>query len=216
MSNDVFIFEFVVECVIVDVCVDVVCLYGELVWYGFVVWIGGNVLGCVFGVDFFVIKLFGVSYDELMLENMILCDLDGIVIFGMFGSDCFLLSDIVVYVYVYWYMFIVGGVVYMYLIYVVVWVVCGEEIFCVIIVMVDEFGGLILVGFFVIIGDDFIGWGIVEMFDGYCFCVVLMCNYGLFMIGVDVKDVVKVVVMVEDVVWMVYFVCEVGFFVFIL
>ena len=48
--------------------------------YGLVVWTGGNVSGRVPGADVFVIRPSGVSYDDLSPENMIVCDLDGVVI----------------------------------------------------------------------------------------------------------------------------------------
>lgn len=161
-------------CVVVVMWVDVVCLYVELVCYGLVVWIGGNVLGWVFGADFFVIKFLGVVYDDFMLENMIFCDLDGVVVFGSFGSDRSSLSDIVAYVYVYCYLFEVGGVVHIHLFYVVVWAACVELILCVMTGIVDEFGGFILIGSFVIIGDDLIGCGIVETLCDHRLCVVFM------------------------------------------
>lgn len=178
---------------------DVANLHGELVRYGLVVWTGGNVSGRVPGVDLFVIKPSGVSYDDLTPANMILCDLDGNVIPGTPGSERSPSSDTAAHAYVYRNMPDVGGVVHTHSDYAVAWAARGEEIPCVITAMADEFGGPIPVGPFAIIGDDSIGRGIVETLRGHRSRAVLMRNHGPFTIGVSAKDAVKAAVMVEDV-----------------
>jgi L-ribulose-5-phosphate 4-epimerase len=198
------------EAAIARVRADVAALHGELVRYGLVVWTGGNVSGRVPGADLFVIKPSGVSYDELAAENMILCDLDGIVVPGTPGSDRSPSSDTAAHAYVYRHMPEVGGVVHTHSTYAVAWAARGEEIPCVITAMADEFGGPIPVGPFAIIGDDSIGRGIVETLTGHRSRAVLMQNHGPFTIGVSAKDAVKAAVMVEDVARTVHIAREAG------
>jgi L-ribulose-5-phosphate 4-epimerase len=178
---------------------EVASLHAELVRYGLVVWTGGNVSGRVPGEDLFVIKPSGVSYDDLVPENMILCDLDGNVVAGSAGSDRSPSSDTAAHAYVYRNMPEVGGVVHTHSTYAVAWAARGEEIPCVITAMADEFGGPIPVGPFAIIGDDSIGRGIVDTLRGHRSRAVLMQNHGPFTIGATAKDAVKAAVMLEDV-----------------
>lgn len=177
---------------------DVARLHGELVRYGLVVWTGGNVSGRVPGADLFVIKPSGVSYEDLAPENMIVCDLDGVVVPGTPGSERSPSSDTAAHAYVYRNMPGVGGVVHTHSTYAVAWAARGESIPCVITGMADEFGGPIPVGPFAVIGDDSIGRGIVETLTGHRSRAVLMRNHGPFTIGVSAKDAVKAAVMCED------------------
>ncbi|WP_040165955.1 L-ribulose-5-phosphate 4-epimerase [Microbacterium gorillae] len=189
---------------------EVARLHQELVRYGLVVWTGGNVSGRVPGTDLFVIKPSGVSYDDLTPENMILCDLDGVVVPGTPGSDRSPSSDTAAHAYVYRHMPEVGGVVHTHSTFAVAWAARGEEIPCVITAMADEFGGPIPVGPFAIIGDDSIGRGIVDTLTGHRSRAVLMQNHGPFTIGADAKDAVKAAVMVEDVARTVHHAREAG------
>jgi L-ribulose-5-phosphate 4-epimerase len=178
---------------------EVAALHGELVRNGLVTWTGGNVSGRVPGADVFVIKPSGVSYAELSPENMIVCDLHGVVIPGTPGSEREPSSDTAAHAYVYRHMAHVGGVVHTHSPYATAWAARGEEIPCVITAMADEFGGPIPVGPFAIIGDDSIGRGIVETLSGHRSRAVLMQNHGPFTIGSTARDAVKAAVMVEDV-----------------
>ena len=178
---------------------DVAALHAELVRYGLVVWTGGNVSARVPGRDLFVIKPSGVPYDDLVAQNMILCDIEGHVVAGTAGSERSPSSDTAAHAYVYRYMPEVGGVVHTHSTYAVAWAARGEEIPCVITAMADEFGGPIPTGPFAIIGDDSIGRGIVETLRGHRSPGVLMQNHGPFTIGATARDAVKAAVMLEDV-----------------
>jgi L-ribulose-5-phosphate 4-epimerase len=188
-----------IEVAIARVRADIAKLHGELVRNNLVVWTGGNVSGRVPGADLFVIKPSGVDYAELAPENMILCDLDGVVIPGTPGAERSPSSDTAAHAYVYRNMPDVGGVVHTHSTYATAWAARGEAIPCVITAMADEFGGDIPVGPFAVIGDDSIGRGIVETLDGHRSRAVLMRNHGPFTIGADARDAVKAAVMVEDV-----------------
>ncbi|MGO4689800.1 L-ribulose-5-phosphate 4-epimerase [Glaciibacter sp. 2TAF33] len=188
-----------VEVAIARVRSDIAKLHGELVRNNLVVWTGGNVSGRVPGADLFVIKPSGVDYAELAPENMILCDLDGVVIPGTPGAERSPSSDTAAHAYVYRNMPDIGGVVHTHSAYATAWAARGEAIPCVITAMADEFGGDIPVGPFAIIGDDSIGRGIVDTLAGHRSRAVLMQNHGPFTIGTDARDAVKAAVMVEDV-----------------
>ncbi|MEV4356306.1 L-ribulose-5-phosphate 4-epimerase [Nonomuraea sp. NPDC049625] len=170
-------------------------LHAELVRYNLVVWTAGNVSGRVPGEDLFVIKPSGVSYDELIPENMVVCDLDGNLVEGEHSPS----SDTAAHAYVYRNMPDVGGVVHTHSTYASAWAARGEAIPCVLTAMADEFGGEIPLGPFALIGDDSIGQGIVETLKGHRSKAVLMQNHGVFSIGKDPKAAVKAAVMCEDV-----------------
>ncbi|WDG19724.1 L-ribulose-5-phosphate 4-epimerase [Microbacterium sp. Clip185] len=187
------------EVVIARVRAEVAALHGELVRNGLVVWTGGNISERVPGADLFVIKPSGVSYDDLAPENMILCDLDGVVVANTPGSDRQPSSDTAAHAYVYRNMPAVGGIVHTHSDYATAWAARGEEIPCVLTAMADEFGGPIPVGPFAIIGDDSIGRGIVDTLAGHRSPAVLMAGHGPFTIGATARDAVKAAVMLEDV-----------------
>jgi L-ribulose-5-phosphate 4-epimerase len=147
----------------------------------------------------FVIKPSGVEYDDLTPDNMILCDLDGNVVFGTLGAERSPSSDTAAHAYVYRNMPAVGGVVHTHSTYATAWAARAEEIPCVLTAMADEFGGPIPVGPFAIIGDDSIGRGIVDTLAGHRSRAVLMQNHGPFTIGASPRDAVKAAVMLEDV-----------------
>ncbi len=177
---------------------DVAALHAELVRNGLVIWTGGNISGRVPGAELFVIKPSGVSYDDLAPENMILCDLEGVVIPETPGAEHSPSSDTAAHAYVYRHMPEVGGVVHTHSTYATAWAARAEAIPCVITAMADEFGGDIPIGPFAIIGDDSIGRGIVETLSGHRSRAVLMQNHGPFTIGSTARDAVKAAVMVED------------------
>ncbi len=188
-----------VEVAISEMRETIAHLHSELVRNNLVVWTGGNVSGRIPGADLFVIKPSGVAYGDLRADNMILCDLDGVVVPNTPGSERSSSSDTAAHAYVYRNMPWVGGVVHTHSSYATAWAARGEEIPCVITAMADEFGGPVPVGPFAIIGDDSIGRGIVQTLSGHRSRAVLMQNHGPFTIGVSPTDAVKAAVMVEDV-----------------
>ncbi|MDI9628038.1 MAG: L-ribulose-5-phosphate 4-epimerase [Acidobacteriota bacterium] len=174
-------------------------LHAELPRWELVVWTAGNVSERVPGMDLFVIKPSGVSYDELDADTMVVCTLDGLKIDDGTPDRLAPSSDTAAHAYVYRHMPQVGGVVHTHSTYATAWAARGEPIPCVLTMMGDEFGGDIPVGPFAIIGDDSIGRGIVETLTGSRSRAVLMQNHGPFTIGQDAKDAVKAAVMVEEV-----------------
>jgi L-ribulose-5-phosphate 4-epimerase len=174
---------------------DVAKLHELLVRYNLVIWTGGNISGRVPGADLFVIKPSGVEYDDLTPENMIVCDLNGVVVEGGHAPS----SDTAAHAYVYRNMAHVNGIVHTHSTYATAWAARREAIPCVITGQADEFGGEIPVGPFAIIGDDSIGRGIVATLEGHRSRAVLMANHGVFTIGKNPRDAVKAAVMAEDV-----------------
>lgn len=177
-------------------------LHAELPRYELVVWTAGNVSQRVRhpeiadgSADLFVIKPSGVAYDELTVQSMVVCTLDGKLLDGTRAPS----SDTAAHAYTYEHMPQVGGVVHTHSTYATAWAARGEEIPCVLTMMADEFGGPIPVGPFAIIGDDSIGRGIVSTLSESRSPAVLMRNHGPFTIGKDAKAAVKAAVMCEEV-----------------
>ncbi len=185
-------------------------LHAELVRYKLVVWTGGNISERVPGVDRFVIKPSGVSYDDLRPESQILVDLDGSVVDGTPGSTGTPSSDTAAHAYVYRTMPHVGGIAHTHSPYATAWAARGEAIPCVVTAMADEFGGEIPVGPFATIGDDSIGHGIVATLANHRSPAVLMQNHGVFTIGRDANAAVKAAVMAEDVARTVHIARQIG------
>ncbi|MGK5740336.1 L-ribulose-5-phosphate 4-epimerase [Micromonospora sp. URMC 103] len=170
-------------------------LHAELVRYNLVAWTSGNVSARVPGRDLMVIKPSGVSYDDLRPDNMVVCDLDGVVVEGDLAPS----SDTAAHAYVYRAMPDVGGVVHTHSGYATAWAACGQAIPCHLTAQADEFGGEIPLGPFALIGGDDIGKGIVATLSGHRSPAVLMRNHGVFTIGRTAKAAVKAAVMCEDV-----------------
>ena len=181
-------------------------LHSELTTYGLVVWTAGNVSARVPGHDLMVIKPSGVSYDELDLDSMVVCDLHGSLVEGSRQPS----SDTAAHAYVYRHLPEVGGVVHTHSTYACAWAARGEPIPCVLTMAADEFGGDIPVGPFAMIGDDSIGRAIVETLRTSRSRAVLMQNHGPFTIGKDARDAVKAAVLLEDVARSVHIARELG------
>ncbi len=174
-------------------------LHAELPRNELVVWTAGNVSERVPGLDLFVIKPSGVSYDELAADVMVVCTLEGTKIDDGTAEHLSPSSDTAAHAYVYRHMAHVGGVVHTHSTYATAWAARREPIPCVLTMMADEFGGDVPVGPFALIGDDSIGRGIVETLRDSNSPAVLMANHGPFTIGKDAQAAVKAAVMVEEV-----------------
>jgi L-ribulose-5-phosphate 4-epimerase len=174
---------------------DTVCrLHEELRRGGLVVWTSGNISARVPDQPLLVIKPSGVSYDELVPESMVVCDLDGSVVDGDFAPS----SDTAAHAFVYRHRPDVGGVAHTHSPYATAFAARGEPIPCVLTAMADEFGGPIPVGPFARIGGDDIGRAIVDTLAGSRSPAVLLRNHGVFTVGRTARDAVKAAVMCED------------------
>ena len=185
-------------------------LHAELPRNQLVVWTAGNVSERVPGLDLFVIKPSGVSYDELAADVMVVCTLAGDKIDDGTPAHLHPSSDTAAHAYVYRHMPEVGGVVHTHSTYATAWAARREPIPCVLTMMADEFGGDVPIGPFALIGDDSIGRGIVETLRDSNSPAVLMANHGPFTIGKDARAAVKAAVMVEEVARTVHISRELG------
>lgn len=181
-------------------------LHAELTRWNLVVWTAGNVSQRLYSADLMVIKPSGVRYDRLRPEDMVVCDLDGVLVDGDHSPS----SDTAAHAYVYRHMPEIYGVVHTHSTYATAWAARGEEIPCVLTMMGDEFGGPVPVGPFAIIGDDSIGRGIVETLRDSRSPAVLMQNHGPFTIGKTAEAAVKAAAMVEEVAHTVYVARQLG------
>ena len=76
---------------------ELVDLHALLPKYGLVVWTGGNVSARVPGEERFLIKPSGIDYDDLSADDMILCDLDGVVVEGEYKPSSDTYSHVSIY-----------------------------------------------------------------------------------------------------------------------
>ena len=181
-------------------------LHAEQTRWNLVVWTAGNVSQRLHSADLMVIKPSGVRYDRLTPDDMVVCDLDGVLVDGDHSPS----SDTAAHAYVYRHMPEIYGVVHTHSTYATAWAARGEEIPCVLTMMGDEFGGPVPVGPFAIIGDDSIGRGIVETLRDSRSPAVLMQNHGPFTIGKTAEAAVKAAAMVEEVAHTVYVARQLG------
>jgi len=173
----------------------VAALHDVLVRNGLVAWTSGNISGRVPGADLMVIKPSGVAYAELTPEAMVLCDLAGSQVTGVFSPS----SDTASHAYIYRHMPQVGAVVHTHSRYATAWAARGEPVPCAITAMADEFGGEIPVAPFAPIGGEEIGHAVVATLTGHRSPAVLLRSHGVFTIGATPAQAVKAAVMVEDV-----------------
>ena len=181
-------------------------LHAELTRWNLVVWTASNVSQRLYSADLMVIKPSGVRYDRLTPDDMVVCDLDGVLVDGDHSPS----SDTAAHAYVYRHMPEIYGVVHTHSTYATAWAARGEEIPCVLTMIGDEFGGPVPVGPFAIIGDDSIGRGIVETLRDSRSPAVLMQNHGPFTIGKTAEAAVKAAAMVEEVAHTVYVARQLG------
>ena len=173
----------------------VAALHDALVRNGLVTWTSGNISGRVPGADLMVIKPSGVAYADLTPESMVLCDLAGTQVTGVFSPS----SDTASHAYIYRHMPQVGAVVHTHSRYATAWAARGEPVPCAITAMADEFGGEIPVAPFAPIGGEEIGRAVVTTLTGHRSPAVLLRSHGVFTIGATPAEAVKAAVMCEDV-----------------
>jgi len=173
---------------------EVCALHAELPRNGLVAWTSGNLSARVPGEELMAIKASGVSYDDLMPDAIVVCDLQGTLVDGDLAPS----SDAATHGYVYREMPEVGGVAHTHSSYATAWAARGEAIPCVLTAMADEFGGEIPIAPFARIGDEEIGHAVVDTLAGHRSPAVLLRSHGVFTVGSDARAAIKAAVMCED------------------
>ena len=173
---------------------EVCALHAELPRNGLVAWTSGNLSARVPGEELMAIKASGVSYDDLMPDAIVVCDLHGTLVDGDLAPS----SDAATHGYVYREMPEVGGVAHTHSSYATAWAARGEAIPCVLTAMADEFGGEIPIAPFARIGDEEIGHAVVDTLAGHRSPAVLLRSHGVFTVGSDARAAIKAAVMCED------------------
>ena len=102
---------------------DVCALHAELTRWNLVVWTAGNVSQRLYSADLMVIKPSGVRYDRLTPDDMVVCDLDGVLVDGDHSPS----SDTAAHAYVYRHMPEIYGVVHTHSTYATAWAARGED-----------------------------------------------------------------------------------------
>ncbi len=179
-------------------------LHAELPRNGLVTWTSGNVSGRDPATSLVVIKPSGIRYENLSPENMVVVDLDGKVVEGMYKPS----SDTFAHVYVYRHRPDVNGVVHTHSTFATAWAAAGRPIPPILTAICDEFGGPIPVGAYAKIGADEIGQEVIRSIgEGPA---ILMKNHGVFTIGATPEAAVKAAVMVEDVARTAFYALQLG------
>lgn len=183
---------------------EIALLHGELVRNHLVTWTSGNVSGRDPETGLVVIKPSGIRYDDLTAGNMVVVDLDGKAVEGVYKPS----SDTLAHVYVYRNRADVNGVVHTHSSFATAWAAVGRPIPPILTAISDEFGGQIPVGAYAKIGGDEIGREIVRAIGDSP--AILMKNHGVFTIGRTPEAAVKAAVMVEDVARTAYYAMQLG------
>lgn len=183
---------------------QLVQLHLELPRNDLVRWTGGNVSARDPETGLVVIKASGIRYEELRPEHMVVMDMDGSRVEGIYKPS----SDVFSHLYIYKHRPDVGGVVHTHSRYATAFAAVGRPIPCVLTAMADEFGGPIPCGGFALIGDDAIGKVVVESIGKSP--AVLLKNHGVFTIGNNATAAVKAAVMTEDVAATVWMALQIG------
>ncbi len=179
-------------------------LHAELPRNNLVVWTLGNISGRDPESGLVVIKPSGVLYGDLTPENMVVVDLEGEVVEGVFKPS----TDTFAHVYVYRHRPEINGVVHTHSTFATAWAAAGRPIPAVLTAICDEFGGPIPVGAYAKIGGDEIGQEILRSIGSSP--AILMKNHGVFTIGKTPEAAVKAAVMVEDVARTAFYASQLG------
>lgn len=179
-------------------------LHMELPKYNLVVWTMGNVSARDPKTGLVVIKPSGVRYEDMHPEDMVIVDLDANIVEGNLKYS----SDTLTHLYVYRHRADVNGFVHTHSTFATAFAAVGKPIPCFLTGMADEFGGVIPVGGFSLIGGIAIGEAIVNSIGASK--AILMQNHGLFSIGKTAKDAVKAAVMAEDAARTSYYALQIG------
>lgn len=165
----------------------------ELPRNGLVTMTSGNVSGRDPETGYAVIKPSGVSFEALTPEVLSVLDLQGNVVEGELAPSV----DTPTHLVIYREMPRVHGVVHTHSNYATSFAALGQPIPAVLTAIADEFGGPIPCGPYCQIGEEAIGWAVVEHI-GQCPAILLQ-NHGVFTVGPSPKAALKAAVMVEDV-----------------
>ena len=174
-------------------------LHEDLVRYDLVVWTSGDISARVPGADLFVIKPSAIGADDLSPENLVLCDLDGVVVADTPGWNRDPSNAVAAHSHIYRADPSIGAVVHTHSTYATAWAARAEPIPCVLMATAREFGGEIPVGPLVELGDESVGREVMALLDSQRSRAVLMQSHGLFTVGVDAPAAVRAAVLAEDV-----------------
>jgi L-ribulose-5-phosphate 4-epimerase len=172
--------------------IELLELHRELPKNNLVVWTGGNVSARDPKTGLVVIKASGIRYEEMRTQHMVVVDLDGKIVEGVYKPS----SDLYSHLYIYKHRPDVNGVVHTHSVYATAFAAVNKPIPVVLTAIADEFGGPIPCGGFALIGDDAIGKVVLESIGKSP--AVLLKNHGVFTIGKNAKAAVKAAVMTED------------------
>ena len=180
---------------------EVCRLHAELPKNNLVAWTSGNLSARDPETNLVVIKPSGVTFPNLMPENMVVVDIDGKIVEGDYKAS----SDTASHCYIYRHRPDVFGVVHTHSRYATAFAVLGRGIPCLTTAMGDEFGGPIPCGGFALIGGEEIGALVVETLKDSKSPSCLLQNHGVFAVGKTAESAIKAAVMTEDnaaIVWL--------------
>ncbi|MFD1715402.1 class II aldolase/adducin family protein [Amnibacterium flavum] len=162
------------------------------------------------GADLLVITSVDVHYDDVAPENLVVCDLRGVVASDSLGSELSPALEAAAHGYLYRTMPEVGAVVHTHSPYAVAWAAISEPIPSVLTTVAARFGGDIPVGPLVTSSDESLGHAIADVLAGARSRAVLMRGHGPFTVGADARAAVDRALQVEEVARAVYLARGVG------
>lgn len=179
-------------------------LHLELPKNNLVTWTSGNISGRDPDTNLVVIKPSGVKYQDLTPENMVIVNLFGKVIEGLYKPS----SDTSAHLFIYTHRQDIGGIVHTHSPFATAFAAIGKPIPAVLTAICDEFGGPIPCGAYAKIGGEEIGREVIRSIGDSS--AVLLKNHGVFTIGKNPEAALKAAVMVEDVARTVFYALQLG------
>jgi len=170
----------------------------ELPRQGLVTMTSGNVSGRDPETNYVVIKPSGVRFEEMKPEDLVVVDLDGNTLEGVFRPSV----DLPNHLYIYRHKSGINGIVHTHSNYATSFAALGQPIRPYLTAIADEFGGEIPCAEYASNEADNIGRAVVRAMNRGP--AVLLKNHGVFTFGPSPSAALKAAVMVEDVAKTVY------------
>lgn len=170
---------------------DVAHRQAELEQRGLVACPRGNVSARIAAADLFVIAPAGAFLDKISPERMVLCDLDGLALPEVLGSERLPSADSAVHARIYREVPAVQAIVHTDSPYALVWAARAAALPCLTAAAAEEFAGPVAVTVSDLASPEALGDAVVSAL-GAGLPVALVRAVGVFAVGADLREAIRV------------------------